>query len=306
MVILVSAMVVLIGLKFILFGYSMESVIPVETYSVRTSMTFTGNGDDLVVRTFLPQTTDRQSVTNETIIADGLEFNRDSNFEYDRGNWLQYRTEGDYEIDINYRVAIQPVRYEISSDIRLPGSYPESMTPYLEETEDIQVNSPEIVSKTRELVGEEEYLLNILVNLFDYVYGLGSKPFKGTTDALTALRLEEASCNGKSRLFVAMARNLGIPSRLVGGLILNPGTKRTSHQWLEVFINGYWVPFDTLNGHFAKLPKNYLTLYHGDEVLFRHSRNIGFDYHFDIKKSTVSNSRLPGFINDQSGASFNA
>lgn len=303
---LVLAMVVIIGLKFIIFGYSLESVIPVESYSVRTSMTFTGNGDDLVVRTFLPQTTDRQHVSNEIIVADRLEFNRDSNFDFDRGNWLQYQAEGDYEIDVNYRVTIQPVRYEISPDIKLPESYPESLSPYLEETNDIQVNSPEIMTKTRELVGGEEYLLDVLKVLFDYVHGLGSKPFKGTTDALTALRLGEASCNGKSRLFIAMARSLGIPSRLVGGMILNPGTKRTSHQWLEVFINGYWVPFDTLNDHFAKLPKNYLTLYHGDEVLFRHSRNIGFDYHFDIKKSTVTNSRLPGFINDQSGATFNA
>ncbi|MEL7219627.1 MAG: transglutaminase family protein, partial [Pseudomonadota bacterium] len=97
---------------------------------------------------------------------------------------------------------------------------------------------------------------------------------------MTALRLGRASCNGKGRLFVALARTNGIPARLVGGVILNEGSKKTSHQWLEVLIEGRWVPFDPTNGHFATLPENYLRLYTGDHALFRHTRNINFDYLF--------------------------
>lgn len=135
---------------------------------------------------------------------------------------------------------------------------------------------------------------------------MGSRPFKGTTDALTAAKLGEASCNGKSRLFIALARQLGLPSRLVGGLILNNGSKRTSHQWAEVYISGHWVPFDTLNGHFARLPGNYLTLYRGDEALFRHSRNIAFDYRFDISRTTITNDRLSRFLGERSLNVYNS
>jgi hypothetical protein len=121
---------------------------------------------------------------------------------------------------------------------------------------------------------------------------MGKRPFKGLTDALTALKLGEASCNGKSRLFVAYCRNKGIPARLVGGLILESGSKQTSHQWAEAFVNGYWVPFDALNGHFATIPHNYLELYKGDHYLFSHSPNIGFNYLFTMKRQLVSNPRL--------------
>lgn len=113
-------------------------------------------------------------------------------------------------------------------------------------------------------------------------------PFKGLTDSLTALRLQQASCNGKSRLFVSLARLNKLPARLVGGLILEPGKKRTSHQWVEVKIDDYWVPFDPTNGHFAELPGNYLALYYGDQALFRHSANINFQYMFNISQYTTT------------------
>ena len=56
---------------------------------------------------------------------------------------------------------------------------------------------------------------------------------------------------------------------------------------MEVFVNGFWVPFDTINDHFAEIPANYLTLYYGDESLFRHSKNINFQYSFTTTKKMV-------------------
>ncbi len=87
---------------------------------------------------------------------------------------------------------------------------------------------------------------------------------------------------------MALARHNNIPSRLVGGVVLNSGSKRTSHQWVEVLIEGQWVPFDATNGHFASLPENYLRLYTGDEALFTHTTNINFDYRFTIRDQQTS------------------
>jgi len=89
-------------------------------------------------------------------------------------------------------------------------------------------------------------------------------------------------------LFISLARLNNLPSRLVGGVILNGKTKKTSHQWVEVFINGHWVPFDTTNGHFSSLPENYLELYRGDQSLFTHTSNINFDYLFDSSRQNIS------------------
>src|SRR6266508_1041176 len=122
----------------------------------------------------------------------------------------------------------------------------------------------------------------------DLASGLTPRAFRGTTDALSALRLGEASCNGKSRLFVALARATGIPARLVGDLILTSGPKKTSHQWVEAYVAGHWVPFCPTNHHFAELPQHYLTLYYGDETLFKHSAEINFDYRFESRAALVA------------------
>ncbi len=86
---------------------------------------------------------------------------------------------------------------------------------------------------------------------------------------------------------MALARAAGIPARLVGGLILEPGTKKTSHQWVEAYVAGHWVPFCPTNNHFAELPERYLTLYYGDEALFRHTSDINFDYRFEVTSQLV-------------------
>lgn len=285
-------MVIPIVYKFTALDYSLQSIIPQESYSITMEMRFTGNGDDLVVRTFLPKDTGSQEIYNFSMVSEGMNYRERDYMDYARGNWNQYNAQGDYLIKVHFNASIEALNYQIDPQLPLLSSIPEHLNDYLNATENIQVGHPEIHQLALELSEGEERLLPVLENIFNYIMDMDSKPFKGTTDALTAYRLQEASCNGKSRLFVALTRNLGIPSRLVGGLILNPGTKRTSHQWLEIYIGGYWVPMDPLNGHFAGLPNNYLTLYKGDEVLFSHSRNIGFDYHFDIRRETITNPQI--------------
>ncbi|MDQ6978192.1 MAG: 7TM domain-containing protein, partial [Ghiorsea sp.] len=67
---------------------------------------------------------------------------------------------------------------------------------------------------------------------------------------------------------------------------------------VEVYINGYWVPFDTINNHFAELPANFLTLYYGDKVLFYHSSNVNFKYMFSMTKKLVAKASLRENLDD--------
>jgi alpha-L-glutamate ligase-like protein len=176
------------------------------------------------------------------------------------------------------------------------------------EEEGIQVGHPEIRDLWASIQPDDSReLVPVLTSIYDYTYqGIEGAPFKGFTDALTALRLGRASCNGKGRLFVALARTNGIPARLVGGVIMNEGSKKTSHQWLEVLIEGRWVPFDPTNGHFASLPENYLRLYTGDHALFRHTRNINFDYRFTINPVSQSPALFEFDENEPTLNRFNA
>jgi len=300
--VLILLMTSIILYKTLYLGYTFESIVPQPSYSVNLVMSFTGNGEDAVVRTFLPVNQQNQTITSETVGGEGLDFRKEITELYTRGDWTRYQARGSFTVTYSFNARIRAMEFLLDPELQLPGRYDGTMEGFLAATDVIQVNDPLIAGLAEDLAAGRLYAADLVRSLFDYVHGLGSRPFKGTTDAVTAAKLGEASCNGKGRLFIALARYLNIPARLVGGLILEPGSKRTSHQWAELYLGGYWVPFDTLNDHFAELPGNYLTLYRGDESLFRHSSNIGFDYRYDIRKKTLSNNRLEGFL---SGSSLN-
>lgn len=261
------------------FGF----MIPELVYNVRVSQSLTGHGESVSVQTFLPRSDERQTVVREENRSTGLDFDPQEVDGNRLGVWKANGLKGKHTLVYEYRVRTRAVEYEISPEFRLGepagGSDAESLAP----TDAIQSASPEIVQLAESLKPEDGTLLTYLHAVFERVQALGFKPFKGTTDALTALRLGEASCNGRGRLFVALMRAQGVPARLVGGLVLTNGTKRTSHQWVEVRIGGHWVPMDPTNHHFASVPHNYLALYRGDETLFKHSADLGFKYAFRIR-----------------------
>ena len=61
------------------------------------------------------------------------------------------------------------------------------------------------------------------------------------TDARSAFEEQEASCNGKSRLFVALCRAHMIPARMVGGIM--PTKRKKDLACLDGgFDQGYLGP----------------------------------------------------------------
>ena len=278
-----------ISYKLFWLDFPISGLIPTVSYQIDVSMQVDGNGSDITASTYLPVSDSRQIIQNESnnsgifslsLLSEGL--NR-------RAQWSAANVENRHSIRYTYNVRARHVRYEIPHDLKIPSSYPNELQKYLVEESGVQVNDPLIEKKIQELFPHGKQ------TIFDTVYTLHrhlqddfkNKNFSGFTDALTALKLGEASCNGKGRLFVALARKLNLPARLVGGFVMEPGMKKTSHQWVEIYINGYWAPFDTINNHFAELPAHFLTLYYGDKALFKHSSNVNFQYFFKTLKRLV-------------------
>lgn len=288
---LVLATVVLAGWKLYALGYSLADTLPLRRHVVTYELTLDGQGGDVRVRTFLPLSDPRQSISDEQNASPGLHFSS----EIDGLNRVATWTGGDVpdgtRVRFSFAVIPHQLRFELDRTLAVPRAYPASVSAYLRPEEDIQVDDPQILATLAKLGAGQGPVVDRLERIFGLTSGLPQRPFKGTTDALTALRLGEASCNGKSRLFVALARAAGIPARLVGGLILENVSKKTSHQWAEAYVGGHWVPFDSTNHHFAELPERYLTLYYGDEALFRHSADINFNYRFEITSSLVPSPR---------------
>ena len=274
-------------LKISRVGYDLQSLLPVETYRVDLQMSCAGHGDSLWVRTYLPQQDARVTLTGEKLASD-LPGHRERIQDDNRvAEWHGGEVTGPHDMLVEYTAYASHMRFEIDPDIRVPGPPASRADPLLAATEVIQVDSPEIAKLAERLAPAGSSLVGGLHAIQNYCQALDYVSFKGETDALTALRLGEASCNGKSRLFAALARHQGLRTRLVGGLILEPGIKRTSHQWLEIQLGPHWIPFCPTNDHFAAVPANYLPLYHGDLALFAHSPDINFKYRFAIDRSSA-------------------
>jgi hypothetical protein len=277
--VLVVLPLVLLAYKVTRLGFSLEDVLPRTQYRLTLDMTLDGHDGDVRVRTFLPFSDAHQSIGDETDDALGFHLASETVGENRVATWSGGAVQDGARVQHSFTALTTALAYDIDPALELPPSYPSAIAIHLRPEEAIQVDAPEIEATLRRIGAHEGSVLDRLRRIFDFTAGLPQRPFTGFTDALTALRLGEASCNGRSRLFVALARASGLPARLVGGVILEEGRKRTSHQWVEVWIAGHWVPFCATNSHFAELPASYLVLYRGDESLFRHTSDINFDYH---------------------------
>ncbi|MEM9493188.1 MAG: 7TM domain-containing protein, partial [Myxococcota bacterium] len=183
---------------------------------------------------------------------------------------------------IEYRVSVvtKAVSYRIDPALAVPARYPLAVARHLGATDTMQVDDPAIADLVGTMQLDRGSLLERVGLIYRLTNSLAVRPMRGPTDAVTALRVGEASASGKSHLFVTLARAAGIPARLVGGVILDEERdgelSGVHHQWVELYAAGNWVPFCPTFGHFAELPGTYLTVYRDADALFTHSEDISF------------------------------
>ena len=285
---LVIGFVVIFAFHFKSLEDFTAKLIPTQVYTFNLSMTYQSDDSDINIRTYVPEENGRQRILSEQIINNGLDFLVVNDPSGKKANWSGQSSS--QQLAFRYALSLQAIKYQLSPDLIIPDNYSSELSPYLKETGAIQVNHPEVLTLWKLIRPKDnKNLLDVLNAIYRHTYQeIKGAPFKGVTDAVTALRLKTASCNGKSRLFIALARLNNIPARLVGGVILNGVSKKTSHQWLEIYAQNQWIPFGPTNGNFAELPANYLELYRGDQNLFRHTVDINFDYEFSSSQRLVA------------------
>lgn len=254
-----------------------------EVYGVTYHYFFKTDSAPTFIKAYLPKNNARQQISaQKSVMPKSVRFSSLTEGPNLRGNWQTERKNTYESISYTFSFKGKDQLFGLPEHF---NPFPSHLDPYLVATENIQVAAPPITQLAQDLRKGTATDKDIIKALFRYVNEIPSAPIITLTDALGALERNKASCNGKSRLLVALARNLGYPARIKGGIILRESNKRTSHAWSEIYINGDWVPFDALNGHFAYLPANYLELYEGDEFLVTHSPGIQFDYSYEINKN---------------------
>jgi transglutaminase-like putative cysteine protease len=148
-----------------------------------------------------------------------------------------------------------------TAGISTPGE-PADQSRYLESTERIVSDNPEIVRRKAEILATVTEPRPAVEELVRWVAGYVEDTVTDSRTPLETLEKRTGNCQSHARLYVSLARAAGIPTRFVSGLVYAEGKGFLYHSWAESFV-GYWLPVDPT---FGEIPANatHIKLVEGD------------------------------------------
>jgi tetratricopeptide (TPR) repeat protein len=143
--------------------------------------------------------------------------------------------------DRDLELKILPRHAEPKTSLALPIKGPE-FAQYLEPSKEVRADDKTVIDKAREIAGDERDSWKVARKLAAWTYNnIKWKRVDNATAAQTLATLE-ADCLEFSQLYVAMARSLSLPARMVSGLAYS-GATFGGHAWVEVYV-GDWIEVD--------------------------------------------------------------
>ena len=152
----------------------------------------------------------------------------------------------------------------------LPTTFDPIYSPYLAESayfDFSDANLAKRITKLKQRLGgirNQAVILNAILNEVNTMkYSYAYNAVGGTPPASHVLQVGRGNCRSFSIAFVALARGLGVPARVVGGLTLRTGNDKIDngyHSWVEVLLDGKrWYPLepqsnDLYQGSYGFLP----------------------------------------------------
>jgi len=141
--------------------------------------------------------------------------------------------------DGSLTLTVKPRRPAVTAKLELPITAP-AFVEFLKPAG--AVEDPTVAAQAREIAGADKDAWSVARKLADWTFkNLKWKRVDGASAGST-LATREADCLEFSELFVAMARSVGLPARIVSGLA-NSGGSFGGHAWVEVWV-GEWVELD--------------------------------------------------------------
>ncbi len=142
-------------------------------------------------------------------------------------------------------VTVRPRQSAPDQKIQLPVSSPE-FAPFLAPAPGINSTNESIIAQAREIAGNDRDAWSVAQKLSDWTYKNLKWKRVDSADAAQTLATREADCVEFSELFIAMARSLGLPARMVSGLAYGDSSFG-AHAWVEVHV-GRWIEIDPTFG----------------------------------------------------------
>ncbi len=117
------------------------------------------------------------------------------------------------------------------------------LAPYLAADEWIDARDPEIMSTAKKIIGGTASALEASQKLMAWVHkNVSPVPSMTIPKAKQVLALKKGDCNEYTILYTALSRSLGIPTRMIAGLVYQQG-RFFYHAWPEIYI-GKWMGID--------------------------------------------------------------
>jgi hypothetical protein len=171
------------------------------------------------------------------------------------GQKAEGKGEGVYEVRVS--MPVKPPAEAIFKDAPLQD---DAYAIYLKPSSFIQSNDPAVVALARQIAGSESDALTLATRIQQGVYLKMAKKNLGmglASAGLTAKTLE-GDCTEHAVLCAAIGRSLGLPSRVVAGMVYAPpgshpdfGGNFGYHMWAEILVApGVWWPVDAAFGRF--------------------------------------------------------
>jgi len=144
-----------------------------------------------------------------------------------------------------------------------PGPQPGSS--YLATVEGIEAGSPAIIAQARQVSEGKSGVVAKARALSSWTAQYLADTVDDCGSALAALEKKSGNCQSHAKLYTALARASGIPTRFVSGLVSRDGQAFLFHSWAESWLDGRWVAVDPT---FDQLPADptHLALFEGHTV----------------------------------------
>ena len=125
----------------------------------------------------------------------------------------------------------------------------------------IRSDHPEIIRKAKEIIGDVRDPVKAAETINAWVYGyLAKVPTPSVPDAYSVLTSKQGDCNEHAVLAVALARAVGLPARMVVGLVyMNDGFYY--HAWVQYWPGKRWFTGDPLMNQLPADPTHIALLY---------------------------------------------
>jgi len=127
----------------------------------------------------------------------------------------------------------------------IPGSPPQKYDDiHLKPADRIESDAPEIISRAKALAAGTKTREELARSLASWSAQWLDDTVDDGGSAAASIKSKSGNCQTHARLYTALARAAGIPTRFVSGLVYLEGKGFLYHSWAESFIEGRWVSVD--------------------------------------------------------------